>query len=401
MQQGYNIFEGATRLQVVKPSPIRAILEEAMVMKRKGLPVIALSAGEPDFNSPTDIKEETAKALLVENETHYASNRGVAELQEAVSQSILDTTGTTYNPATEILITSSGAEALNNTILALVSEGDEVIIPTPAFVSYKTLSEMCGGTFVDVPMRPENNFEIDLAELEAAITDKTKLLVLNNPCNPTGLVFSQETLAGICALAVKYNFLILSDEMYGRLTYEGKQFHSVAEFPGMKERAIIVAGFSKTYAMTGWRLGYIAADARIVTLILRIHQYSTTCAPTFIQLGAARGMKTQRTETEVTTMIDAFARRRTLLMAGIGQIENLSYITPYGAFYLMVNVSKTGMNGAEFAKRLLQEKYVAVVPAIGLGDGCGDFIRISYATSDENLTEATKRIKEFAELLSK
>lgn len=395
MKADYNIFEGAERLKKVQPSPIRAILEKAMKMKAQGLPVVALSAGEPDFNTPTDIKEETAKALLVENQTHYASNRGDPGLRKVLGKYILRETGVEYDPEREILVTGSGAEALNNTIMALVSEGDEVIIPTPAFVSYKTLTEMCSGKFIDMPLKPENDFEIDLDELKSLISDKTKMLIINNPCNPTGAVYGYDTLKELCRLACEHNFIILSDEIYSRMTYDGRKFFSIASFPGMKERSVIVNGFSKAFAMTGWRLGYIAADERIISLALRIHQYSTTCTSTFSQIGAARGMMTVRTDEEVDGMVEAFARRRRLLMECLDKIDKLSYIKPYGAFYMMVNVSKTGLTGQEFARRLLEEKYVATVPAIGLGASCGDYIRISYATSDENIVTAMDRMKEF------
>ena len=393
MNKSYDIYKGAARMEWVRPSPIRVIVERAAELRAEGRPVLSLSNGEPDFDTPTDIKEETIKAIRA-NETHYASNRGTPELRKVLSETIKKETGLTYDPATEILVTTSGAEALNNAIMALIEEGDEVIIPTPAFMNCKTLVQMCGGKFVDMQLKQENDFDIDLEELESLITSKTKMLVINNPSNPTGKVYSKETLEGICRLAIKYNLIVLADEMYSRLTYTAP-FYSIATFPGMQERSIVVSGFSKTYAMTGWRLGYIAADARFISLFVRVHQYCTTCTPTFIQSGAARGMVTERTAQEVAASINAFARRRELLMRCIGEIEGLSYVEPQGAFYLMVNVSKTGLTGQEFAVRLLEEKYVATVPAIGLGDGCGDFIRISYATSEANIEEAAGRIKEF------
>lgn len=398
MDKHYDIYSGAKRLKKVEPSPIRIILDRAAEMKNQGLPVIPFSAGEPDFNTPTDIKASTIDAINA-NYSHYTSNRGLPALRKLLADYIKAETGTTYDYASEILVTSSAAEALNNTIMTLVDEGDEVIILTPAFISYKCLVNLCGGVVVDIPLRAERNFQIDIEAVRANISDKTKMLILNNPNNPTGSVFNHEALAELCKLAVDRNFLILADEIYSRLTYDGAQFHSISSYPGMKEKALTISGFSKTFAMTGWRLGYVATDARLATLILKTHQYSTTCSPTFIQVGLTNAMTTDHTRREVEDMVAAFGRRRAMILSGLDKIKKLSYIKPYGAFYVMVDVSKTGMTGAEFAKKLLEEKYVATVPAIGLGSTCGDYIRISYATSDENIVEGLKRIKELVDSL--
>lgn len=398
MNRADSIYRGARRLEKVEPSPIRAILDKASEMRAMGHSVIPFSAGEPDFNTPSDIKTATIEALTA-NFTHYTSNRGLPALRELLVSYIKEETQTTYDAASEILVTSSAAEALNNVIMSFVDEGDEVIIFTPAFVSYKCLTNMCGGTVVDIPLKAEANFQIDIASVKAKISDRTKLLILNNPNNPTGSVFDQQTLEELCALSIEHNFLILADEIYSRLTYEGTKFRSIASFPGMKERAIIVSGFSKTFAMTGWRIGYVATDARLASLILRTHQYSTTCSPTFIQVGLAKAMNTATTAKEVEDMVAAFSKRRTMILSGLETIEKLSYVKPFGAFYVMVNVAKTGMSGEEFAKRLLEEQHVATVPAIGLGSTCVDYIRISYATSDENIIEGLRRIKEFVTML--
>jgi len=398
MDKHYDIYSGAKRLKKVEPSPIRIILDRAAEMKNQGLPIIPFSAGEPDFNTPTDIKTSTIDAIKA-NYSHYTSNRGVPALRKLLMDYIEAETEETYDYASEILITSSAAEALNNAIMTFVDEGDEVIIFTPAFISYKCLTNMCGGIVVDIPLKAEKNFQIDIEAVKAKISDKTKMLILNNPSNPTGSVFNREVLAELCKLSVEHNFLILSDEIYSRLTYDGVKFHSIASFTGMKERSLIISGFSKTFAMTGWRLGYIATDARLATLILKTHQYSTTCSPTFIQVGLANAMTTDRTKQEVEDMVAAFGRRRAMILSGLNKIKKISYIKPYGAFYVMVDVSKTGMTGVDFAKKLLEEKYVATVPAVGLGSTCGDYIRISYATSDANIVEGLKRIKEMVDPL--
>lgn len=400
MVDSYDLSVGAKRLEKVEASPIRTILDRAAVLRSEGKPVIPFSAGEPDFNTPTDIKEATIRAIT-NNQTKYTSNRGYPGLRKVLKDYIQRETGVEYDPETEILVTSSAAEALNNTIMTFVDDGDEVIVLTPAFISYKCLVNMCGAKYIDIPMDPEKGFQVDLDQIKAAITDKTKMLILNNPSNPTGAVFSKESLAEICKLAVEKNFLVLADEIYSRLVYDGAEFHSVASFPGMRDHAIVISGFSKTFAMTGWRVGYIATDAKLAARILRTHQYSTTCSPTFIQVALAETMDTPRTRKQVEEMIEAFANRRKLIMSLLDEIPGLSYVKPYGAFYIMVDVSGLGMTSTEFAQKLLEEKYVATVPAVGLDDKTGKFVRFSYATSEENIQEGLRRVKELVQELKK
>ncbi len=398
MYAEYHLEAGAKRLEKVEPSLIRTILDRAAALRAEGKKVIPFSAGEPDFNTPSDIKEAAIRAIT-NNETHYGSNRGYPPLRKVLQDYIKGETGIDYDPAAEIVVTSSAAEALNNVILSFVDEGDEVIVLTPAFVSYKCLVNMCGAKFVSVPMTadPEAGFRVDLKGVEEAITDKTKMLILNSPSNPTGAVFTYEDLKKLCALAVEHNFLILSDEIYSRLVYDGAKFYSVASFPGMKDHSIIVSGFSKTFAMTGWRIGYLAADRSLVGHIMRTHQYSTTCSPTFIQVGLAESMNTERTKKQVEEMIGEFAKRRSLIMSLLDEIPGLSYIKPYGAFYIMVDVSALGMSSMDFSMKLLEEKYVATVPAVGLDEQTGKYVRFSYATSEQNIREGLARIKEAVE----
>lgn len=398
MDTSYNFYAGAKRLAQVPASPIRVILEKAAAMRSQGIPVISFSAGEPDFNTPADIKKAVIKAIE-DDYSHYTSNRGYPMLRKELSKYTLEYTGVDYDPETEILITSGGAEGLNNAIVAFVDAGDDVIVFTPSFVNYKSLTHMCGANFVEVPLDKDNDFRVNIDALKKAITPNTKMLVLNNPNNPSGTVYTKEDLQEICSLAIQYNFLILSDEMYSRLVYDGEEFHSVASFPGMKERTIIVSGFSKTFAMTGWRLGYITAEARLADRILRVHQYSTTCSPTFIQVGLAEAMNSEGTRREVETMLKAFARRRDLIVKGLSEIPGLTYAMPYGAFYILVNVSALGLDGAEFAEQLLLNKYVATVPGIGFSSACKDYIRISYATSEQDIQEGLRRIAEFVKEL--
>ena len=382
----------------LEASPIRTILDRAAALRSEGRSVIPFSAGEPDFPTPSPIKKATQQAIE-DNYSHYASNRGLPELRDMLARKLQNENGLTYDPATEIIVTSSGAEALNNSITTFVGPGDEVIIPTPAFVSYKNLVKFAGGVFVDVPLRAEDNFQLNADEIEKAITPKTKMIIINNPNNPSGAVYTRETLEKVAAIAVKYDLLVLSDEMYSRLVYDGAEFTSMAALPGMKERTIIVSGFSKTYAMTGWRLGFMAADKNLANWLIKCHQYSTTCSPTFIQKGLIDSLEDPQTESEVQAMLDAFAKRRVAMIEGLQKIEGLKVVMPKGAFYVMVDVSATGLTGFDFAMRLLEEFNVATVPAVGLGDSCVDYIRISYAASDENIVEGLRRIGEFVKVL--
>ena len=402
MNANYNLAAGAKRLEKVEPSLIRTILDRASALRAQGKNVIPFSAGEPDFDTPTDIKEAAIRAIT-NNESHYTSNRGYPALRKVLKGYIQRETGVEYDPETEILVTSSAAEALNNSILSFVDERDEVIVLTPAFVSYKSLINMCGAKFIPIPMTadPEKGFQVDLAAVKAAISDKTKMLVLNSPSNPTGAVFSQSDLAELCKLAVERNFLILSDEIYSRLVYDGTKFYSIASFPGMKDHSIIISGFSKTFAMTGWRVGYIATDKSLAGHILRTHQYSTTCSPTFIQVALSEAMETDNTKKQVEEMIAAFAGRRKLIMQLLDEVPGVTYIKPYGAFYILVDVSALGMTSMEFSTKLLEEKFVATVPAVGLDDQTCKYVRFSYATSEDNIKEGLKRMKEMVEELKK
>ena len=391
------VSESAKRLEA---SPIRAILDRAAALRASGKDVIPFSAGEPDFPTPEPIKQAAMKAIA-DNYSHYASNRGLPALRKILSRMIETSTSVSYDPESEILITSSGAEALNNSLLTFINPGDEVIIPTPAFVSYKNLVKFAGGTFVDVPLRAENGFQLDADEIERHITPRTKIIVLNNPNNPSGAVYERAALEKVSELAVRHDLLVISDEMYSRLVYDDAEFISMAALPGMRERTIVISGFSKSYAMTGWRLGYIAADKALTGMILKVHQYSTTCSPTFIQQGLVDSLELPETEAAVKDMLSAFTRRREAIVKGLQAIDGITPVVPKGAFYVLVDVSATGLTGADFALKLLEEFSVATVPAIGLGDSCGDYIRISYAASDENIAEGLKRLEAFMKSLKK
>jgi len=400
MNTNYDIFKDSNRVKNVEPSLIRMVLNRVDELRKNGHEIIALSAGEPDFNTPADIKTATINAIN-QNQTHYCSNRGHEKLRKKIAEKIVEETGVLYDYQSEILVTSSGAEAINNTILSIIEEGDEAIVFSPAFVNYENMIKISGGTPVIIPLKRENQFEIDIREVEEHISDKTKMLVINNPNNPTGAVYNHEILKQLSELSIKYNFIIVSDEMYSKLVYDDVGFTSMASFSGMKERAVIINGFSKTYAMTGWRLGYITASERRINAILKIHQYSTTCSPTFLQIGVAEGMDTERTKAEISVMVDNFAERKISLIEGLNKIKGLSYVKPQGAFYIMVDVSKTGLNGMEYAGRLLEEKHIAVIPGVGMGKECSDFIRISFAASTKDIEAALDGMDKFTKLLFK
>ncbi len=397
MNTDYDITQDSNRVKKVEPSLIRTVLNRVDELRKSGKEIIALSAGEPDFNTPADIKEATINAIN-NNYTHYSSNRGYEKLRNKIAEKIAEETGVIYDYRSEILVTNSGAEAINNTILSIIDDGDEAIVFSPAFVNYENMIKISGGVPVIIDLKREDQFEIDIREVEEHITERTKMLVINNPNNPTGAVYDREVLNQLCELSIKHNFIIVSDEMYSKLVYDAG-FQSIASFPGMKERSVIINGFSKTYAMTGWRLGYVTANEKRINAILKIHQYSTTCSPTFIQIGVGEGMDTEHTKKEINKMVDNFADRRIRLMKGLDKIERLSYVIPKGAFYIMVDVSRTGLSGMEFARRLLEEKQVAVIPAVGLGNMCSDYIRISFAASTKNIETALDRMDDFAKEL--
>lgn len=398
MTKGENLFSGADRLKTMGTSMIRTVMDKTKAMQDAGLPVVPFVAGEPNFNTPQEIKEAAVQAIR-DNFTHYTSNRGLPALRGEISGRLLRETGLRYDPEDEILVTSGGAEAINNALIAVLNPGDEVIIFSPAFVNYENVARICGADVVSIPLKKENGFQIDVEEVRARLTGRTRLIVVNNPCNPTGVLYTEETLAQLSELICENNLLAFTDEIYSSLIYDGLRFRSLASFPGMRERTIVMNGFSKAYAMTGWRIGYLCADRRMMPNLVKVHQYSTTCTPTFSQVGLAKAMNSEGTGRELAHMLEQFSARRRLVVEGLNRIPRLDYVLPGGAFYFFVDVSRTGLTGEEFARRLLEEKYVSTVPGVGLGKECVDFIRLSYATSSENIVEGMKRLREFVESL--
>ncbi len=374
------------RVAQLKPSGIRKFFDIAATMKE----VISLGIGEPDFDSPRPIVEAGIRSLQ-QNETHYTANRGILPLRTAISEHLQKLYGVSYDPQEEIVATVGGSEALLLAISALLNPGDEVLLPTPCFVSYQGVILMAGGVSVEVPSRMENNFVPDPKELEAAITPKTKAILINFPSNPTGAVAERETLLEIAKLAEKHDLIVISDEIYDRLVYGGEHV-CFPSLPGMRERTILIGGFSKDYAMTGWRIGFICAPEAILDGIARIHQYVIMSAPTMSQYAALEGLTS--CESYVQDMVKEYDRRRKLVVESFNYI-GLPTFEPRGAFYAFPKVSVTGMNDEEFAERLLTEKEVAVVPGSAFGPGGEGFVRCSYATAYDQLEEALDRIHQF------
>ncbi|MBR4293320.1 MAG: aminotransferase class I/II-fold pyridoxal phosphate-dependent enzyme [Clostridia bacterium] len=376
----------------LKPSGIRKFFD--LLGDRKD--VLSLTIGEPDFQTPWHIREAAIRSLE-KGKTHYTSNSGLNELRDAISAYLSRRFDLSYNAKSEITVTVGGSEAIDMAIRALVNPGDEVIIPQPAFVCYDPLVKMAGGVPVIVETKEENSFKLTADELKAAISDKTKLLVLPYPNNPTGAIMTKEDLAPIAEILRTTDIMVLSDEIYAELTYSGRHV-SIASFDGMSERTIIASGFSKAFAMTGWRLGYIAAPEEITKQMLKIHQYAIMCAPTVSQYAAVEAMLNG--DDDVAYMTEEYNRRRRYLVNGLRKM-GIPCFEPEGAFYVYPNIGAFGLTSEEFCTRLLDEEGVAIVPGTAFGD-CGEgFARISYAYSVKHITEALIRMEKFVGKLKK
>ena len=381
-----------SRIAHMEPSPIRRIYEKAITMDD----IIFFSIGEPDFKTP-DAVIETAVASMRAGETHYTSNAGIADLRAAVSENLLSYDRVSYDPDGEICVTSGGMEALLLSLLATLDPGDEVILADPSYTNYKDQILIAKGIPVFVPVREEDGFNFRPDDLRAAITEKTRVIMLNTPANPTGGVAGEALLREIAKIAEEHDLIILFDEVYKYLFYGNEPFFSIARIPGMKERTLIIDSTSKTYAMTGWRCGWIAGPRRIVSNIPKIQENVCSCVPAFVQRGAAYALR--NCAEDVAAMNRQYRARRDAIYEGINAIPRLSAVLPNGAFYLFVNIQKTGLTSEEFAMRLLEEGHVALAPGSAFGPSGEGFVRISYATSLENIAEGLRRIRAFTESL--
>lgn len=375
----------------IKPSGIRKYFDIAATLDD----VISLGIGEPDFYTPWPIRQAAIKALE-RGKTFYTSNSGLIKLREVISEYTFKRTGVKYDPASEIIVTVGGSEAIDLTVRALVEEGDEVIIPEPSFVCYKPIVALAGGTPVTINTSSDNSFKLTAEALKNAITDKTKLLILPYPNNPTGAIMTKEDLEPIANILKGTNIAVLTDEIYSELTY-GREHFSIISLDGMKERTVYVNGYSKAFSMTGWRLGYMCAPNEIIKNALKIHQYGIMSSPTVSQYAAIEAMTS--CDDDVKMMVSEYDTRRRYLVSAFNEL-GLDCFTPEGAFYVFPCIKSTGMTSDEFCEKLLFHKRVAVIPGTAFGE-CGEgYVRVSYAYSINHLVEAIKRIREFLAELS-
>ncbi len=356
--------------------------------------VVGLTVGQPDFVTPWHIREAGIESLE-KGKTYYTSNAGTLELRREINNYMTRRFGLSYDPEHEVIVTVGGSEAIDIAMRTFLSPGDEVIIPTPCFVCYEPLARMAGGVPVIVETKNEDKFKLTPELLEAAITDKTKMLVLAYPNNPTGAIMDEEDLEKIAQILREKQILVLSDEIYAELTY-GHRHVSIASLPGMRERTIIASGFSKAYAMTGWRLGYLCAPRPLAEPMLKIHQYAIMCAPTTAQLAAIEALKNG--DEDVAMMTAEYDRRRHYIYNGLHSI-GIDCFEPEGAFYIYPDIRKFGLSSDEFCERLLYEHHCAIVPGTAFGASGEGFARISYAYSIKHITEALERIEQFTKSL--
>ncbi len=374
-------------VQSIKPSGIRKFFDIAAKMED----VISLGVGEPDFVTPWPIRESCVYGLE-QGYTSYTANRGLPELREEIARRYADVYETHYDAATDILVTVGVSEALDLAMRALLAPGDEVLIPEPCYVSYQACTILAGGVPVAVPAKQENEFRITPAELEEHVTPRTKVLLIGYPNNPTGAIMTREDLLAIADFAQKHDLIVISDEIYGDLTYGGEAHICFSSLPHMQERTLLLNGFSKAYAMTGWRIGYALGAPEIIAAMTKIHQYTMLCAPITAQLAAIEALR--HGEKYMKKMVAEYDRRRRLIYEGFMKM-GLNCFEPKGAFYIFPDITSTGYTSEEFAEKLLEAEHVALVPGSAFGN-CGEgHVRCSYATSVDKISEALARIENF------
>ncbi len=374
----------------IQPSGIRKFFDIVSEMKD----AISLGVGEPDFDTPWHIREEGIYSLE-RGRTFYTSNAGLKELKEEICNYLARRIGVSYNHKKEVIVTVGGSEAIDIALRAVINPGDEVLIPQPSYVSYLPCAVLADAVPVIIELKEENEFRLTKEQLLDSITPKTKVLILPFPNNPTGAIMERKDLEEIAEVIIEKDILVLSDEIYSELTY-GAEHVSIASLPGMKERTILINGFSKAYAMTGWRLGYAAGPAEIMEQMLKIHQFAIMCAPTNSQYAAVEALRNG--DKDILTMREAYDQRRRYLVHTLREM-GLECFEPFGAFYVFPSIKRFGISSDEFATRLLNEEKVAIVPGTAFGD-CGEgFLRISYAYSLEDLKRALERLERFVKRL--
>lgn len=376
-------------VQAIPPSGIRRFFDIAAEMED----VISLGVGEPDFVTPWSIRESCVYGLE-QGYTSYTANRGLLELREEICTLQKRNFNIDYDPKTNVLVTVGVSEALDIAMRAILTPGDEILIPEPCYVSYKACASLAGAVPVAVPAKIENNFSITPADLEAHVTNKTKALLIGYPNNPTGAILTKDQLMDIANFAQEHDLIVISDEIYGDLTYGGERHVCFAGLPGMKDRTILLNGFSKAYAMTGWRIGYAMSNPAIISAMTKIHQYTMLCAPITAQIAAVEALR--HGEKYMKKMVSEYDKRRRLIYDGLTN-AGLKCFEPKGAFYIFPDITSTGLTSEEFAEQLLMKEHVALVPGTAFGQ-CGEgYVRCSYATSVTKISEAIARIEHFVQ----
>ena len=374
-------------VQNIKPSGIRKFFDIAATMDD----VISLGVGEPDFQTPWSVRKAGITSLE-KGKTKYTSNSGLEALRREISNYIDRKCSITYDPLHEILISVGGSEAIDATLRAVITPGDEVIIPQPSYVCYEPITQLVGGVPVIIETLAENDFKVTPEQLRAAISDKTKVLILPYPCNPTGAIMEKADLEALAEILRDTNILVISDEIYSELTFASHPHVSIASIDGMRERTILINGFSKTFSMTGWRLGFACGPQEIISQVTKIHQFAIMCAPTTAQYAAIEALR--NCDEAVADMKAEYDRRRRLIVDGFNK-AGLTCREPKGAFYSFPCIKSTGLTSDEFCEKLLENKHVAVVPGTAFGKGGEGFVRASYCYSTEHIVEALRRIEEF------
>lgn len=379
----------ADRMNDIPFSGIRKIFEEVTRREKQGEKIIHLNIGRPDFDTPAHIKA-AAKKALDDSKVHYSSNYGIPELRDALAVKLKEDNGVTYDPANEIIVTVGATEAVLITMMGLLNPGDEVLVPDPCWLNYFYSIRMAGGVAVSVPSREEHDFVPHIDDFRSRVTPRTKMVIINTPNNPTGAVFSAAALEELAQLAQEKDLFVLSDEIYEKMVYDGNRHISIASLPAMRARTITVNGFSKNYSMTGWRLGYLAADREVAAAMIRIHQYAAICATSFAQYGAVAALTGP--QDDMHTMIREFDRRRKFVYEALKAMPGVSVVKPAGAFYILPSIKALGKSPEEMTQYLIEAAQIAVVPGNAFGEWGEGYVRISYANSYENLEIAMDRM---------
>ena len=385
----------AERMDKLIPSGIRKVNEKALAMERAGERVLHFELGRPDFDTPDYIKKAAFRALT-EGKVHYTSNFGCMEVRQAIADKLKRENNIDYKPG-EVLVTVGLSEAVFAVLATILNRGDEILVPDPVWLNYMNVPNLLGAKPVTYSLKEENGFQMDLDEVRSKITPRTKAVVIVTPNNPTGGVLSERILKELAEIAVANDLMVLSDEVYERLIYDGEKHVSIASLPGMKERTFTLNGMSKAYAMDGWRLGYVAAPEEYILAMNKFHQYNTTCAPNFVQLASAAALNEEGDE--VNAMVREYKRRRDHAVKAINEIPGLSCQCPKGAFYIFINIKELGMKSAEAADYLLEEAKIALVPGDVFGPGGEGYLRMSFANSYENVVEGCERLAEAVKAL--